>query len=264
MAAINYSSNDFSTYAADLAAIEVDNTYTQWTNVDNLTIPVVLTNSFTFGGIAYSTIYISSNGAFRFNNASSYNLASMIGFQLPAVDLFTSSPKCIYYKEDVANKTFTILYNTSYYEDTSLTYQVEAILYLDGNAEAGNVTLNFGNMPDFEEYCRLGCSFGTGSDEALVDTNFLEAGFCIIPMSPYQNIENMQSTYSGKQLNFTFTYSIDITDRDELLTFLEDPMSIIGLLNNDIVIDVTDELTSASNKMLTNPSSNTMVSIVKT
>lgn len=270
MSTVNYSINDFSTYAADLAAIEVDESYTQWTNIDDDTATVGLTNSVTFNGVAYSTIYISSNGAFTFNDVSPFNLASIIGFQLPVADLLTISPKCIYYKEDVINKTFTLLYNTAYYEDLTITYQVEAILYLDENAEAGNVTINFGNMHDLGGVmsCTLGCSFGTGAGEVLVDTNFLEAGSTTIPASPYQEIPGMQSTYSGKQLNFTFTYVADsnITNRAELLTFLNDPnpTSNIGLLDNDIEIDVGDDLIAVSEKMITNPSGDTMVNIVKT
>ena len=202
-------SNNNSTFTSDFSSIQNDNTYTKWQNVDDGVRAITLTNSFVFNDISYNTIYLSSNGILGFNSrpyitatTPDISLANnLISFFMPWCDIWTLEPLAIYYKEDISNKTFNVLFSSTYYSARGKIIEVELTLFLAGNSNSGDALFNFGIMNDTNINTLFGFSFGSGNTSNLVtNVNLNLNNQFVAPSSPYITLINNQSILSNKQI----------------------------------------------------------------
>lgn len=200
--------NNNSTFTNDFNLIKNDASYTKWQYVDDAVKTIILNGSYVFNNNPYNIIYITSNGIVGFNSSANINTftptdttaSNIIGFFLPWADLNTTGTGAIYYKEDLTNKTFNILFDNIYYSTTA-TNQVELTLFLTGNLNSGNALLNFGTLNNNSNFTIFGFSLGSGNINNLIrnvslttDSIFSQA------QSPYIDLTNVQSQLSNKQI----------------------------------------------------------------
>ena len=185
-----------------------DSSYSIIQNVDDNLYTINLTTPFTVNGISYNTIYIHSNGSinftssggdtFTYNNPHNYNALFSVG-----ADLYFTGTDFIRYKE--INDKFIIIYNCRYWSNQSARFQVKITLHLQSSTESGKITADFGTLSSYNTTTKLGISFGSGNSLYIKNINFLnytESNPYIFDNtnSPIQNIDNIQSQYSNKQL----------------------------------------------------------------
>lgn len=244
--------NDNSTYYADLAYASDSNNSYKTLNGDDVVVTVNLTNPFLYNSVSYNILYINSNGTIGFNtfsNTNSYrpmydSAASMASFFLPWAD--TNDPTNIYYNENVTSKVFTLIYNRVYYF-SSIPYNVGIKLFLDGS---GKAIINFGNNTNKDVFALLGFSFGSNNQANFITNNIIQNFYP--PFSPLINIQNIQSSYTNKQIIITTTSPISPTITD---------FSIPTKTHGNVSFTITQP-TSNSSGLFSYTSSNTSVATI--
>jgi hypothetical protein len=245
---------DNSTYTNDLSfAISNINLYNTLSG-DDTKITVNLTNSFIYNNVPYNIIYINSNGTIGFNLESNTNsflpyystASNMSAFFLPWAD--TNTPTQIYYREDINLKTFTLIYDRTYYYGIPTPYKVGIKLFLDGS---GKAIINFGQNANISVDALLGFSFASKTTSTFI-TNSLTGNFTPL-QSPLVNIIDNQSFYTNKQIIITFQAN-QVTPT---ITNFSIPTKIFG----DVPFQITQP-TSNSDGPFSYTSSNTSVATI--
>lgn len=117
-------------------------------HVDDSSFAYTLPFGFTYYGVPYSTLYVSSNGVITFGSGSSAYSSSTAGLQagvqaLPTIssawsDWVTYAPSDIYIHQPSAS-TLAVRWNAANYGNNSYTANFETVL-----AQQGTVTFNYG------------------------------------------------------------------------------------------------------------------------
>jgi streptogramin lyase len=248
-------SNNSSTFSSDFTSIQNDNTYRKHIRIDDSIVTITLENSFVFKNNSYNTIYLSDNGILGFNSTTtswSPNIdisKDMICFFMPWSDIIST----IYYKEDTVNKTFNVLFNSTYFQTTPIV-QVELTLFLAGNTNSGNALFNFGSLTNNYSNSVFGFSFGSRNRvNLLTSVNLNTNNIFTSSDSPYLIITNTQSQLSNKQ----FLISTTAPSRIPTITNFSIPTKTIG----DIPFTITPPDSNSSGSF-TYTSSNTLVATI--
>jgi surface protein len=185
-----------------------DSSYSIIQNVDDTQYTINLTIPFNIDNISYNTIYIHSNGSIQFTSSgttTSYP-TPWINCALFCVgtDLYVTGTDFIRYKE--INDKFIIIYNCTHFYYRTARFQVKITLDLQSSTESGKITADFGTLTSYPTNTLLGISFGSGNSSFINNNidflNYRETNPYIFNCtnSPIQNVVNIQSQYSNKQL----------------------------------------------------------------
>ena len=194
-----------------------DDSYDTIQEVDEDQFEINLTNPFIIDSLNFNTIYIHSNGTIHFKQADTsftfptpWNNFALFCF---GADLYVTEDDFIRYKE--TDDQFIIIYNCRYYIDgevffddtyASVRFQVKITLHLESSSNSGMITMDFGTITSIPVPTIFGISFGSEIESNLnTNINFLdhpESNPYIFNSTntPLQEIQDMQSGYSNKQL----------------------------------------------------------------
>jgi surface protein len=193
-----------------------DESYDTIQEVDEDQFEINLTNPFIIDSLSFNTIYIHSNGSIHFKQASTtytypypWNYFALFCF---GADLNVIENDFIRYKE--IDDKFIIIYNCRYFinEDVvdatyaSAQFQVKITLHLESSTNSGMIAMDFGTTNSIPVPTLLGTSFGSKIESYLnTNINFLdhpesEPYIFNYTNTPLQEIQDMQSGYSNKQL----------------------------------------------------------------
>ena len=194
---------------------DVDGTYTMFTrnsdgDIDDNCIDIPLFNKFNFNGVQYDKLYLSSNGNLNFtqNNAAfaAFGFTTLKGLWFYSCDLYVNSSHFICYKENMENKTFTVVFNSSTFSDKDSLVSVKITLYLEGNSKSGDIDYDYGNHltknNGGDPY--IGFSFGSNNNSDILALDLTQPQTVTAPNSICKQYSN-PSVFINKRLTITPT-----------------------------------------------------------